>query len=98
VEPLGKVPDDDQVDIAPLVEVAAGERPVEDDGGDVPTRPDLPGKVPDLLDYPESERLAALQIESACSMHSSASSLSWYSDGVKFPTMLVRVACLFPTR
>lgn len=70
------VSDDDQVDIAPLVEVATGKRPVQDDGGDVPARPDLSGKVPDLLDHPESERLAALQIESACSMHSSASSLS----------------------
>jgi hypothetical protein len=35
-----------------------------------------PGKVPDLLDHPKSVRLAALQIESACSMHSPASSLS----------------------
>jgi hypothetical protein len=76
VEPLAKVPDDDQVDIAPLMEVAAGKRPVQDDGGDVPARPDLPGKVPDLFDHPESERLAAVQIESAYSMHSPASSLS----------------------
>ena len=35
-----------------------------------------PGKVPDLLDHKESACLAALQIESACSMHSSAFSLS----------------------
>jgi hypothetical protein len=35
-----------------------------------------PGKVPDLFDHPESERLAAVQIESAYSMHSPASSLS----------------------
>jgi len=76
VEPLAKVPDDDQVDIAPLMEVAAGKRPVQDDGGDAPACPDLPGKVPDLLDHRKSERLAAVQIESACSMHSPASSLS----------------------
>jgi hypothetical protein len=35
-----------------------------------------PGKVPDLLDHPKSACLAALQIESAYSMHSPASSLS----------------------
>ncbi|WP_342771801.1 hypothetical protein [Methanoculleus sp. UBA300] len=55
--PLGEVPDDDQVDVASLVEVPAGE-------------------VPDLPDHPESDRLAALQIESAYAMHSSASSRS----------------------
>jgi hypothetical protein len=57
VVPLGEVPDDDQVDVASLVEVPAGE-------------------VPDLPDHPESDRLAALQIESAYAMHSSASSRS----------------------
>ena len=46
MEPLAKVPDDDQVDIAPLMEVAAGKRPVQDDGGDVPARPGQgPGPV-----------------------------------------------------
>jgi len=34
--PLGEVPDDDEIEIAPLVEVATGKRPVEDDGGGVP--------------------------------------------------------------
>jgi len=35
-----------------------------------------PGKVPDLLDHPKSVRLAAVQIESAYSMHSPVSSLA----------------------
>jgi len=39
------------------------------------TAPARPGKVLHLLDHPTSARLAALQIESAYSMHSSASSL-----------------------
>jgi hypothetical protein len=65
-----------KVDVAPLVEIPAGKRPVQDDGGDAPACPDLPGKIPDLLDHPKSACLAALQIESAYSMHSPASSLS----------------------
>jgi len=35
VRPLAEIPDD----IAPLVEVAAGKRSVQDDGGDAPARP-----------------------------------------------------------
>ena len=64
VEPLAEFPDA-EIDVACLVEVPAGERAVADDGADAPARPDLAGEVPDLPDHPESDRLAALQIESA---------------------------------
>ena len=69
VEPLANVPDD----IASLVEVA-GENSLCRMTAETCRR--APGKVPDLLDHKESACLAALQIESACSMHSSAFSLS----------------------
>ncbi len=76
----GEVADDDQVDVALLVEVPpAGERPVEDDSADTPARPDLASESPDLLHHPASARLAALQIESACSH-------PWYRpDGQQTP-------------
>jgi len=73
LEPLANVPND-----IGSTSLPSWKSPRENDPyrTTAPARPDLPGKVPDLLGHPESERLAALQIESACSMHSSASSLS----------------------
>ena len=67
VGPFAKVPDDDEVDVALLVKVAAGKRSVEDDGGDAPARDPGPLRSP-------GEHFAALQIESAYPMHSPASS------------------------
>lgn len=51
VEPLAEVPDDDEVDIAPFVEVAAGKRPIQDDGRNASLRPDRLCEVPNLLDH-----------------------------------------------
>ena len=51
---LVKVPDDYEIDVASLMEVASGKRSVKDDGGDVPARTDLPGEMTHLLDHPES--------------------------------------------
>jgi len=50
VGPFAEIPDDDQVDIAPFVKVAAGKRSVQDDEKDASVRPDSLCEVPDLLD------------------------------------------------
>ena len=48
--PLAEVPDDDEVDITPFVEVTVGKRPIQDDGGDASVCPDRLCEIPDLLD------------------------------------------------